>query len=77
MRAMNAEFGLLKKGYTKADFIRICEEMYGGSLQDFFHKYVETSADISADLQGIIALSGSKFEQDPHKGWTLIDYNVI
>lgn len=77
MRAMNAEFGLLKKGYTKADFIRICEEMYGGSLQDFFHKYVETTADISADLQGIIALLGSKFEQDPLKGWTLNDYNAI
>ena len=77
MLAMNAEFGLLKKGYTKEDFIRICEEIYGDSLQDFFGDYVEKSIDIATDLQQIIAKLGMKFEQDPEKGWTLMDYNAI
>jgi predicted metalloprotease with PDZ domain len=77
MLAMNAVFGALKKGYTKADFIRICEEIYGDSLRDFFQVYVEKSIDITTDLQAIIAKSGLKFEQDPKKGWTLIDHNAI
>ena len=77
MQAMNAEFGTLKKGYTKADFIRICEEIYGDSLQDFFRNYVETSSAITTDLQEILTKLGMKFEQDSVKGWTLIDYNVI
>jgi predicted metalloprotease with PDZ domain len=77
MQAMNAEFGALKKGYTKADFIRICEEVYGRSLQEFFQNYVEKSTDITSDLQEIMAKSGVKFEKDPEKGWTLVDYNVI
>ncbi len=77
MRAMNAEFGQLKKGYTKADFIRICEEVYGGSLQEFFQTYVEKSTDITTDLQEILSKSGLKFQQDSVKGWTLMDYNAI
>jgi predicted metalloprotease with PDZ domain len=71
MQAMNAEFGQLKKGYTKADFIRICEGIYGDSLQDFFHNYVETNADITLDLIEILAKSGLQFRQDELKGWTL------
>jgi predicted metalloprotease with PDZ domain len=71
MRQMNSEFGLLKKGYTKEDFIRICEEIYGDSLQDFFRDYVENSTDIITDLQRILAKSGLKFDYDPEKGWTL------
>jgi predicted metalloprotease with PDZ domain len=71
MQAMNAEFGELKKGYTKEDFIRICEEIYGDSLQDFFRDYVEKSSDIITDLQRILAKSGLKFDYDLEKGWTL------
>jgi predicted metalloprotease with PDZ domain len=77
MLALNAEFGQLKKGYTKADFIRICEQVYGESLQDFFQNYVEKSTEITADLQAIIAKLGMKFENDPEKGWTLVGYNAI
>jgi predicted metalloprotease with PDZ domain len=77
MQAMNAEFGQLKKGYSKADFIRICEQVYGESLQDFFQNYVEKSTEITADLQQILAKSGVDFENDPEKGWTLMDYNAI
>lgn len=77
MLAMNAEFGQLKKGYTKADFIRICEEIYGESLQDFFRDYVEKSTDITTDLQAIIAKSGLNFQHDNVKGWTLMDNNAI
>jgi predicted metalloprotease with PDZ domain len=73
MQTMNAEFGALKKGYTKADFIRICEEVYGGSLAEFFQNYVEKSTDITTDLQAIFAKLGMKFEQDTEKGWTLTD----
>jgi predicted metalloprotease with PDZ domain len=71
MQAMNAEFGQLKKGYTKEDFTRICEEIYGDSLQDFFRDYVEKSTDITADLQGIISKVGMKFDYNLEKGWTL------
>ena len=77
MQAMNAEFGALKKGYTKADFIRICEETYGESLQDFFHQFVETTTDITADLQGILESAGLQFAQDITKGWTLIEKHAF
>ena len=77
MRQMNVEFGQLKKGYSKEDFIRICEEIYGDSLQDFFQKYVETSTDITTDLQGIISKSGMKFEHDIAKGWVLNEKHAI
>ena len=71
MRQMNAEFGQLKKGYTKADFIRICEKIYGDSMQHFFQAYVESSTDITTDLQRVMATSGMKFEYGDEKGWTL------
>jgi predicted metalloprotease with PDZ domain len=77
MMAMNAEFGQLKKGYTKDDFIRICEEIYGDSLQDFFRDYVERSTDITTDLQETLAKLGMKFEHDIAKGWVLNEKNVI
>lgn len=77
MQAMNAEFGQLKKGYSKADFIRVCEAIYGESLQDFFQNYVEKSTDITTDLQEIISKSGLKFAYDDLVGWTLINYNAI
>jgi predicted metalloprotease with PDZ domain len=77
MLVMNAEFGALKKGYSKADFIRICEEIYGGSLADFFQNFVEKSTDITTDLQEIIAKSGLNFQHDNAKGWILVDYNAI
>ena len=77
MLAMNAEFGQLKKGYTKDDFIRICEEIYGDSLQDFFRDYVERSTDITTDLQETLAKLGMKFEHDIAKGWVLNEKNVI
>jgi predicted metalloprotease with PDZ domain len=77
MLAMNAEFGQLKKGYTKDDFIRICEEIYGDSLQDFFRDYVERSTDITTDLQETLAKLGLKFEHDIAKGWVLNEKNVI
>jgi predicted metalloprotease with PDZ domain len=77
MLAMNAEFGQLKKGYTKADFIRICEEIYGDSLQDFFRDYVERSTDITTDIQETLAKLGMKFEHDIAKGWVLNEKNVI
>lgn len=71
MQAMNSEFGALKKGYSKADFIRICEEIYDGSLQDFFRNYVETTADITSDVSAILAKAGLQFQQDELKGLTL------
>lgn len=77
MHKMNAEFGALKKGYTKVDFIRICEETYGESLQDFFHQFVETTTDITADLQGILESAGLQFAQDISKGWTLIEKHAF
>ena len=77
MMAMNAEFGQLKKGYTKDDFIRICEEIYGDSLKDFFRDYVERSTDITTDLQETLAKLGMKFEHDIAKGWVLNEKNVI
>jgi hypothetical protein len=38
---------------------------------------VETTADISADLQAILKKAGLAFQQDIDKGWTLKDYNAI
>jgi hypothetical protein len=46
-------------------------------LQDFFQKYVETSTDITTDLQGIISKSGIKFEHDIAKGWVLNEKHAI
>jgi predicted metalloprotease with PDZ domain len=77
MLAMNAEFGQLKKGYTKEDFIRICEEIYGDSLQDFFRDYVERSTDITTDLQETLAKLGMKFEHNIAKGWVLNEKHAI
>jgi len=77
MLAMNAEFGQLKKGYMKADFIRICEQVYGGSLQEFFQDFVERPTDITSHLQEIMAKSGMRFEHVSAKGWTLMDYNTL
>ncbi|MHA8050382.1 M61 family metallopeptidase [Aquirufa sp. ROCK-SH2] len=41
MLLMNQRFGRLKRGYTLEDFYAICEEVYEGSLRDFFQKWME------------------------------------
>jgi predicted metalloprotease with PDZ domain len=40
MRALYAEFFKQGRNYTPADFQRLCEQMAGASLDDFFARYV-------------------------------------
>ncbi len=40
MRKLNAEFAKKNRNYTSADFQRICEQIAGGSLEQFFSRYV-------------------------------------
>ena len=40
MRHLNAEFGKKNRNFTSADFQRICEQIAGGSLEEFFSRYV-------------------------------------
>ena len=40
MRKMFKDFPLGNGGYNNEDFIKVCEEYNGGSLNDFFSKYL-------------------------------------
>ncbi|HEX5703861.1 MAG TPA: PDZ domain-containing protein [Pyrinomonadaceae bacterium] len=40
MRKLNAEFAKKNRNYTPADFQRICEQIAGSSLEQFFSRYV-------------------------------------
>lgn len=40
MRNLNTEFAKKNRNYTSADFQRICEQVAGGSLEQFFSRYV-------------------------------------
>jgi predicted metalloprotease with PDZ domain len=40
MRQLNTEFAKRNRNYTPADFQRICEQIAGGSLEEFFARYV-------------------------------------
>lgn len=40
MRKLNVEFAKKNRNFTSADFQRICEQIAGGSLEEFFTRYV-------------------------------------
>lgn len=40
MRQLNADFAKRNRNYTSADFQKICEQLAGGSLDQFFSRYV-------------------------------------
>ena len=40
MRKLNVEFAKKNRNFTSADFQRICEQIAGGSLDEFFTRYV-------------------------------------
>lgn len=51
MRAMQSEFGNLKAGYTKADYLRLGEELLVESLDEYHSKYLKTSENLLAGFE--------------------------
>jgi len=63
MRYLYTEFFKKGRNYTPADYQKICEQMAGKSLDDFFAKYVRGRADVdwNSVMQGI----GLELKQRP------------
>jgi predicted metalloprotease with PDZ domain len=60
MRALYTDFFKKNRNYTPADFERVCERMAGGSLEDFFARYVRGREELPYDA--ILANVGLRLE---------------
>ena len=58
MKHLNVEYSKKGKNFTPEDYQKICEMMAGGSLNDFFNKYVRGRDEI--DYNSILNLMGLK-----------------
>jgi predicted metalloprotease with PDZ domain len=61
MRALYADFFEKGRNYTPADFQKICESMAGGSLEDFFARYVRGRDELPYNQ--FFAAAGLRLEQ--------------
>jgi predicted metalloprotease with PDZ domain len=64
MQLMQARYGYLKKGYTLHDFYALVQEVYEGSLADFWHKRVESAHPLEDDIAELLRFVGLHFYQD-------------
>ena len=62
MLRLNEEFGNLKKGYTLADFYRICSEVYEEDMSAWFGRWMESNEDVTEELQGLLKFIGVDFQ---------------
>ncbi len=63
MRFLYTEFFQKDRNYTPADFQKACELMAGGSLEEFFARYVRGRDDLVPAYQQILAGAGLRLEQ--------------
>ena len=65
MRLMQEKYGRLQAGYTRKDFYALVEEVYEGSLVDFWQKWVESAQPLEDDIADLLRFVGLHFYQDP------------
>lgn len=58
MLLMQARYGGLKKGYTRQEFYGLVEEVYEGSLEEFWQKWVESAEPLEGDIRALLAFVG-------------------
>lgn len=63
MRYLYTEFYLKSRNYTPADFQKGCELMAGGSLDQFFARYVRGRDDLEPIYNQIFSAAGMRLEQ--------------
>ncbi len=63
MRYLYTEFFQKGRNYTPIDFQKACELMAGGSLEDFFARYVRGRDDLALEFNRILAGAGLQLEQ--------------
>jgi predicted metalloprotease with PDZ domain len=63
MRYLFTEFFQKRRNYTPADFQKACELIAGGSLDDFFARYVRGRDDLSSVYNRILEGAGLQLEQ--------------
>jgi predicted metalloprotease with PDZ domain len=63
MRYLYAEFFMKGRNYTPADFQKACELVGGGSLEDFFARYVRGKDDLAQVYNRMLAGAGLRLEQ--------------
>jgi predicted metalloprotease with PDZ domain len=61
MRLMWERFGKREVGYSYADYKKICEEVYGASLKEYFDHYISGTAAFENELATLFPQFGLKF----------------
>jgi predicted metalloprotease with PDZ domain len=65
MRLMQEKYGRLQAGYTRKDFYALVEEVYEGSLANFWQKWVESAQPLEDDIADLLRFVGLHFYKDP------------
>jgi predicted metalloprotease with PDZ domain len=63
MRHLYKEFFERRRNYTPADFQKVCEQVAGSSLEDFFVRYVRGREDLAPVYNQMLAGVGLRLEQ--------------
>jgi predicted metalloprotease with PDZ domain len=64
MLLMQLRYGGLKKGYTRQEFYGLVEEVYEGSLEEFWLKWVESAEPLVGDIRALLAFVGLDYTGD-------------
>ncbi len=64
-RVLYNEFGKKNKGYSETDIIKLCEDVAGVSLKDFFKKYVYGTEDFEVMLNDCFDYVGLEMQKRP------------
>ncbi len=67
MRYLYFEFGKKQKGYSEADYKKICEEMAGTPLDAFFNKYVYAANSYEDELKQAVNYLGCELMEGASK----------
>jgi predicted metalloprotease with PDZ domain len=64
MLLMQKRYGRLKQGYSRQDFYSLVEEVYEGSLADFWTIWVESAEPLQSAITELLEGVGLKFETE-------------
>jgi hypothetical protein len=64
MLLMQKCYGRLKQGYSRQDFYSLVEEVYEGSLADFWSVWVESSDPLQGLMTELLEDVGLRFESE-------------
>jgi predicted metalloprotease with PDZ domain len=75
MLLMQKRYGRLREGYTRQDYYAVVEEVYEGSLADFWSIWVESADPLQEAIAELLEYVGLRFE--PAGSLSIADVSLL